>query len=737
MAFILRSSFTERGAMTFTGNTLGLSKGLGTNTAGVEDSIGAFTSLNLGLQVPTFPPGTTLLWPQNGSTAVLNLPLNATVLHAEIIWGGSSIVTGGDVSAFLNTPITLTGNALPMVVVPDPVTSRIITNAAGIQFYVRTQDVTAFVQAQGAGIYSVEGVPATVSATDDVNNAAGWTLAVIYMDPAETIFRNMTLFLGLDNVEGGAPPVDISISGFGTPPSGPFNTRVLSSTLEGDANKSGDTLQFGPTVASLTALSGPNNPVNNFFASQLNDDSGNLDVNGTFGNRNQNALGGMNIVAGRQSWDITNVNATGTLPNNQTSAVSRFTTVGEGYNPHTLGVQIDVSAPIIQMIKSGPSIAEIGDVFTYTVQIQNTGTVSADNIIFTDNIPIGLSFVPGTIRVNNNPVGGNPTIGVPIGNLAPMSMLTVTFDVLVEQQITPVTLNNDSFINYNFISVAGGPVLDGDAESNDVDTMITPAQQITIVKSANTTRAQKGDTITYTLTLTNETETQATNLVVTDALTDEVEFVQDSVTIDGNPVPGASPETGINIASIDPDQVIVITFDVIVLRSSCPSIIINQSEVVYTVGQDREQSISNEVRIELINTEFKQLIFSDTITIPVQKPDVEEILSQTAKVVITSTRLIETISQTSLENQVLTGNKIVINGYLEGMIEYIALNCIQSVHSVEFKQPFSSFVVLGGDFDPDVLFNIDEIIEEFKVEILNERELFISILVKLDIIERE
>jgi len=60
MAFINRFSTTTNGAMTFTGNTLGLSQLINQNQADTQGSIGAFVTLNTGLQVLTFPAGTTL-----------------------------------------------------------------------------------------------------------------------------------------------------------------------------------------------------------------------------------------------------------------------------------------------------------------------------------------------------------------------------------------------------------------------------------------------------------------------------------------------------------------------------------------------------------------------------------------------------------------------------------------------------------------------------------------------------
>ena len=64
MPFIQRYSDVKKGGITFTGNTLGLSKAPNQNAPGTQGSIGAFTSLYTSLWVGTFPAGTTLITPK-------------------------------------------------------------------------------------------------------------------------------------------------------------------------------------------------------------------------------------------------------------------------------------------------------------------------------------------------------------------------------------------------------------------------------------------------------------------------------------------------------------------------------------------------------------------------------------------------------------------------------------------------------------------------------------------------
>ena len=74
-----------------------------------------------------------------------------------------------------------------------------------------------------------------------------------------------------------SPPVDATISGFATPATGAVTGRVLVTAQEGDSNIVGDQLRFGPNANATVELS-VQTPANNFFQSQICNDSGNLDT---------------------------------------------------------------------------------------------------------------------------------------------------------------------------------------------------------------------------------------------------------------------------------------------------------------------------------------------------------------------------------------------------------------------------------------------------------------------------
>jgi MYXO-CTERM domain-containing protein len=448
----LRFTATAPGGIVGTGNTLGLSKGTGENGPGDRDSIGTFISLGNSIDAPPtnaanpWPMGTTADWKQNGSTAILDLP-EAEVLYAELVWGGSFQYGVEDVSASLGSSVSITANGSTAMVAPSPMTALTISKTAiggfAVRYYMRSADVTAFVKQAGKGMYSVSGVPGTQVETTNSLNAAGWTLVVAYRDEGAAI-RNLSIFVGGSFVDENTTQ-DYTISGFCAPPAGVVTGEVVVSTIEGDTNFTGDVLQIAPTVAGpFVGLSGPNNPANNFFCSQINDGTGNLDTRGTFGMVNHNPATGVNTKGGRQGWDVTTVgvsSANGQLQNGQTSAVIRTTTTGDSYVPILAAFSIDVNAPDFKGAASSsiaaPAIVSQGDTFTVTAILANNGDVAAQNVAFTLPIENSLDVAGFAIDGAMGDVNGAAVdatklgAGVAVGNLASGQSKTVTVDLKV------------------------------------------------------------------------------------------------------------------------------------------------------------------------------------------------------------------------------------------------------------------------------------------------------------------
>ncbi len=595
-----RFTTTVTGAVTFTGNTLGLSP---TSPAPGNNfgTIDVFTTVNTSLQVPGFPAGTTNDWRLNSSSAILNLPAGSSVLYAELVWAGTYRTDTEDVTAFLNDNISFTTPTGTFSVTPDPATAQ--QGSVGSQFYYsRSANVTNLVTTGGAGTYTTGVVPATrTSAETSISRSVGWTLEVVYQN-ASLPLRNLSVYAGQEIIEASSPPVDAIISGFATPSTGTVTGRVLVTAQEGDANIVGDQLRFGPSMNATVALSGPRNPANNFFQSQICNDNGNLDTSGTFGNLNQ-PLGAAFPIR-RQGWDITNVDASSSLVNNQTSATVRFVTNGDGYAAAGFGVQIDATGPIINPVKSvDKTVAGVGDILTYTITILNTGTGSADNVVLQDSIPNGTTFIAGSVTVGGvTQPSANPATGINLGMIPNNAQRIITFQVRVTTFPSPNPIPNRASVSYQFRPFVGSPLVTSTASSNTVQTTVNRAN-LSLQKSVDLQTATINDVLTYTVNVTNNGNVTANNVIFVDSIPAGTTFVANSVTVNGVARPGENPASSINIGSINASQTTVVRFQVQVTSNPLVNPIPNRASATFNfIPVSGQQPVSGQATSNTVVT---------------------------------------------------------------------------------------------------------------------------------------
>ncbi|MCY1631849.1 isopeptide-forming domain-containing fimbrial protein [Bacillus paralicheniformis] len=260
-----------------------------------------------------------------------------------------------------------------------------------------------------------------------------------------------------------------------------------------------------------------------------------------------------------------------TVPEGQTTTRFAFDSVSAAGGSAQFGNLLDDiflgTEPCITANKTVSPQGEVhaGDELTYSVQVKNEGGDIAANANFTDLIPEGTEYVPGSLKLIKGSTTKNLTdasdsdeghfdgskVNVKLGNLPNTTDLpngvTVQFKVktLTDYDVTKV--NNKAQINYDNLLTKK----DEQTESNEVTTPIifnepkleskkTSSIQQKGDGNTDADHPEVGDTLLYTIQTRNTSEDSIVkNLTISDAIPEGLEYVPDTLKVDGKAVSDA------------------------------------------------------------------------------------------------------------------------------------------------------------------------------------------------------
>jgi uncharacterized repeat protein (TIGR01451 family)/gliding motility-associated-like protein len=152
------------------------------------------------------------------------------------------------------------------------------------------------------------------------------------------------------------------------------------------------------------------------------------------------------------------------------------------------------------------STPKVGETVTFSIKVTNNGPSAATGVTVTDILQSGFSYVSSTAGTGSYNTG----TGVwTIGNLAVGAEATLTMTARVQSAGTYVNT-----------AVVKGNEDDPDTGNNTSTVTLTPVPQsdLKVVKTVNNSTPKVGETVTFTIKVTNNGPSAATGVVVTDVL---------------------------------------------------------------------------------------------------------------------------------------------------------------------------------------------------------------------------
>ncbi|MGD0059303.1 MAG: DUF11 domain-containing protein [Verrucomicrobiia bacterium] len=167
---------------------------------------------------------------------------------------------------------------------------------------------------------------------------------------------------------------------------------------------------------------------------------------------------------------------------------------------------------------ASPTSVTVGSNVTYTLSVQNNGPAAATNVVLTDALPAGVSYVSALANQGTTAQAGG-VVTWSVGNLANSAGASAT---IVVSTVSTGLISNTASVTY--AGAASNSTASATITVNAV-ILTNEVPNLAVAKVADAASYTLGSNITYTVTVLNNGPAAATNVVLTDALPAGVSYV--------------------------------------------------------------------------------------------------------------------------------------------------------------------------------------------------------------------
>ena len=212
-----------------------------------------------------------------------------------------------------------------------------------------------------------------------------------------------------------------------------------------------------------------------------------------------------------QAGDTETISITGVVDPSTLESLSNTVTLtsdtldpNEANNTSLEDTKIETSADLT-LEKSGPSTATIGEKITYTIDVMNPGPSDALEVRVTDPVPSGTEYVSDSSVGTYDPAGGIWTIG----------KLTSGSSTSIDITVRILSDTKDSITS---TAIVASITSDPDPLNNKatITTSVQTSADLSITKSSLSDPVFAGESLTYTINVTNSGPSDALNVVITE-----------------------------------------------------------------------------------------------------------------------------------------------------------------------------------------------------------------------------
>lgn len=200
------------------------------------------------------------------------------------------------------------------------------------------------------------------------------------------------------------------------------------------------------------------------------------------------------------------------------------------------------------------------DKLLITTTIVNNTENNISDFAITSVLSPGASFVDGSVKIGSqtfeeyNPITGftpSVTIGANGGEMI------MTYEIAIDDYLDADVITDMTKLGVQY----GGQTFD--LQSNELSITVLH-NAVSLLKTANTNAVVSGDTLTYTIIISNSGTLTNTEMNFKDEIPQNTTFVENSVKIDGEAKEGYDPSAGFALKDLLPEEQIVVELSVTV-----------------------------------------------------------------------------------------------------------------------------------------------------------------------------
>lgn len=247
----------------------------------------------------------------------------------------------------------------------------------------------------------------------------------------------------------------------------------------------------------------------------------------------------------------------------------------------TASITVDPAADLA-LVKRGPATVAAGGLATYALEVTNNGPDDATGVQIEDTLPAGVTF--DSASPGCTPAGSSPeVVTCTVGALA--SGAAATRQVVAR---VPIALGATAITNTAAVTGGEGDLVPANDTSAAV-TQVGPAADLGLTKTGPETVGADG-TLTWTMVVTNQGPSPATDVRLTDALPDGVTYLASGPSQGTCAMDAATGKFGCDLGTLAAGDAVQVTLTVTVPTALGGTSVTNTAAVA---GAEPDEDLSD------------------------------------------------------------------------------------------------------------------------------------------------